>query len=229
MLGNQRRGVALLDEALELARAAGDRHVEAQVLSVGVYGDREPSNEAVRTALAIFQELGDLRWTPVALNNLGNEDLVAGRPAAARANLEESVRQARLLGNESAMCFSGTTLVLACIEQGDFAAAADHLDDLARRTERLGFVGIVPYVLFDYALLASRTGRHELAATLHGAADAELVRAGEASFDLAETRLRDADHERLRAALGIDEFERLAARGRALGPQQALALTRSGK
>jgi hypothetical protein len=46
---------------------------------------------------------------------------------------------------------------------------------------------------------------------------------------MAETRLLEPDRERLRAALGDAEFERLAAHGSTLEPQQAIALARTGR
>jgi tetratricopeptide (TPR) repeat protein len=230
-LGDRDRAATLLDEALALARASHDRYVEAQVLSIALYRDApaELRAQAIHESLAIFAELGDLRWTPITLNNLGNDELRAGEVDAAREHLEESIRLARLIGNESALCFTTSTLVLACIEQGELAAASDHLDDLEARAERLGYLGITPYVLLGHALLASRDGRHELAARLHGAADAALRLSGDAAFDIAEEGLLEPDRKKLRTVLGDAEFERLAERGAALGAQQAIAVARAAR
>ena len=230
--GNRDDAARLIEEALALALASGDPQVEAQVLSIPIYHAGKPHGanvRAMRRSLDLLAELGDLRWTPITLNNLGNAELAAGDVDAARAHLEESARLARLIGNESSLCYTLVTLVLACVEQGELAAAEAHLDEVAERAARQGYFGITPYVLLGHALLASRERHHELAATLHGAADAELRRFGAAAYDIAETRLLEPDRERLRAALGDAEFERLAARGSTLEPQQAIALARSGK
>ena len=225
--GNRDDAARLIEEALALA--SGDPQVEAQVLSISMYPAKphEANLRAMRRSLDLLTELGDLRWTPITLNNLGNEELAVGDVDAARAHLEESARLARLIGNESALCGPLATLVLACVEQGELAAAEAHLDEVAERAARLGYLGFTPYILLGHALLASRERRHELAATLHGAADAELRRFGAAAFDMAEMRLLEPDRERLRAALGDAEFEGLAARGSTLGPQQAIALART--
>ena len=156
----------------------------------------------MRRSLDLLAELGDLRWTPITLNNLGNVELAAGDVDAARRHLEESARLARLTGNEFTLCWALFTLVLACVEQDELTAAEAHLDEVAERAARLGYIGMTPSVLLGHALLASRARRHELAATLHGAADAELRRFGAAAFDIAETRLLEPDRERLRDALG---------------------------
>jgi non-specific serine/threonine protein kinase len=222
--GNHDRAGRVWADALALARAAGDRHAEAVVLALHV--ESSPGHErlaSMRRACEIFEELGDLRWTPVALNNIGNEEVAAGDFEAAREHLEESQRQARLLGNESSLSYTGTTLVLVYVELGELDAADAALGELTERSERLGYHGMGPIILLGHALIASGRGHDEVAATLHGAADAEARRRDE-SFDIAEAAVRRADHERLRARLGDAEFGRLHEHGATLTPRQALDL-----
>jgi hypothetical protein len=62
-------------------------------------------------------------------------------------------------------------------------------------------------------------------ARLHGAADQALAALGE-TVDSLEARLRDADHERLRAAIGGAAFEAEHAAGRALTAEEIAGIVR---
>jgi len=71
--------------------------------------------------------------------------------------------------------------------------------------QRNGDQLMVAYAYLGLALLDSRAGNAQSAAMLHGAADAICDRLG-TRFDSLESRLRDADLARLRAALGDSRF-----------------------
>ena len=74
------------------------------------------------------------------------------------------------------------------------------------RGSALGYPALVAYGRLGLALIASRAGDAQTAATLHGAADA-IHRTLGTRFDSLESRLRDADVTRLRAALGDTAFQ----------------------
>jgi hypothetical protein len=65
---------------------------------------------------------------------------------------------------------------------------------------------MVAYAHLGLALVASRAGDAQTAATLHGAADAAHSKLG-TRFDALESRLRDTDLTRLRATLGDTAFQ----------------------
>jgi hypothetical protein len=73
---------------------------------------------------------------------------------------------------------------------------------------------MVAYANLGLALVASRAGDAQTAASLHGAADAVNDRLG-TQFDSLEARLRDADLTRLRAALGDTGFQSAYSAGQA--------------
>jgi hypothetical protein len=80
--------------------------------------------------------------------------------------------------------------------------------------QRSGDQLIVAYAHLGLALLATRAGDAQAAATLHGAADGIHNKLG-TRFDSLESRLRDADLTRLRAALGETAFQTAYNAGRA--------------
>jgi hypothetical protein len=80
--------------------------------------------------------------------------------------------------------------------------------------QRSGDQLMVAYAQLGLALIASRAGARQTAATLHGAADAIHDRLG-TRFDSLESRLRGADLSRLRATLGQTAFQRAYSAGHA--------------
>jgi hypothetical protein len=86
---------------------------------------------------------------------------------------------------------------------GDAGAMFDKSLTIAQRN---GDQLMVAYARLGQALLASRSGDAHTAAALHGAADAIHDRLG-THLDSLESRLRDADLTRVRAALDDGAFQ----------------------
>jgi hypothetical protein len=78
---------------------------------------------------------------------------------------------------------------------------------------------LMAFALLGLAMVASRAGDFERAASLHGVFDAREV-----SLDDLERRLRDADVQRLRQALGDAAFDAAYQVGRNLASDDALIL-----
>ncbi len=103
-----------------------------------------------------------------------------------------------------------------------FASYLDNADTDARAmfnqslaiAQRNGDQLMVAYARLGQALLASRSGDAQGAAMLHGAADAIHDKLG-THLDSLESRLRDADLTRLRAALDDTAFQRAYNAGHA--------------
>jgi hypothetical protein len=95
-----------------------------------------------------------------------------------------------------------------------FASYLDHADTDAAAmfdqslaiAQRNGDQLMVAYARLGQALVASRSGDAQSAASLHGAADAIHDKLG-TRLESLESRLRDADLTRLRAELGDTAFE----------------------
>jgi tetratricopeptide (TPR) repeat protein len=94
----------LLDQALVLARASGDRHCEARVLvRMGALLDHLGRLDEARSrhldALRLARELGDPYLQCRVLNGLGGVDLVQGRMGNAMSVYGEALALARKMGH----------------------------------------------------------------------------------------------------------------------------------
>lgn len=156
------------------------------------------------------------------LGNLGYIEAASGDPDAARRHLAEALRIDRTYKDRSTIVHQAFNLGLAEYMGGapDAARAlfAESLD-LARRTGTRPNAG---YALLGLALANQGGADPGWPARLHGAADHTLADVGHTLGPL-EARLADQDRERLRAAMGDEEFEAEYAAGRALDPEQVLA------
>ena len=235
------------EQALEVVRRA-KAYLPLLLVLNGQAASRDERLEALRMATAAGDEIG--RY--LVLCSLGAAALDDGDVAAARTYFEEALpiierprpgaRAERLVAADvdhvaldavetqatslmpSLLVNLGTALVLdgeveraQPIYRRALDAARRHLDD-----RQAG------YGLFGLALCEARSGDPGLAATLHGAAEQQLERAGFA-LEEAERRMAADDAAALTAQLGARAFEAARARGRGLAKDVAidLALGRS--
>ena len=155
------------------------------------------------------------------LGNLGYAELSQGDLETARGHLRESLDIARELNDTYGVVYETFNLGLAeYLTGGPDTAAALFAEsfDLARRAQMKAGTA---YALIGLALAGSGTDPAR-SARLHGAADAALAALGEA-VDSLEARLRDADRQRLRSALGAAAFAAEYAAGQALAAEEILA------
>jgi tetratricopeptide (TPR) repeat protein len=215
--GNVEVELELTGEGLALATAIADPHLTALLLiERGSSPHLSPAERARanENSLELSRQAGNKVLHLRTLNNLGYLQMEAGEIAAARARLAEGVRLAREIGDRRGLSFNSCTL--------GFASYLDHADTEARAmfdqslaiAQRNGDQLMVAYANLGLALVASRAGDAQAAATLHGAADAIHDKLG-TRFDSLESRLRDADLARLRAALGDAAFQTAYDAGRA--------------
>jgi len=162
---------------------------------------------------------GRTPWTSRAITR--------ARPASqgdletARGHLRESLDIARELNDTYGVVYETFNLGLAeYLTGGPDTAAALFAEsfDLARRAQMKAGTA---YALIGLALAGSGTDPAR-SARLHGAADAALAALGE-TVDSLEARLRDADRQRLRSALGAAAFAAEYAAGQALAAEEILA------
>jgi predicted ATPase/class 3 adenylate cyclase len=225
--GQQAAALALIKEGLDLARQLGDPHLAARALAVRSYavdveGDHAGAARDAAESLTLFRRAGDRREVGTMLGNLGYAELSTGDLDTARGHLRESLDIARALNDTYGVVYATFNLGLAEYLGGSPGAAQEQFAesfDLARRVRmRAG----TAYALIGLAMAAG-PAQEARSARLHGAADAALAALGE-TVDAVEGRLRDADHQRLRAAMGDGAFAAEYATGQVLTPEDILVL-----
>lgn len=144
--------VTALTRALELARAAGDRLVEA----LSLHWLYRPAD-----SLQIFRELGDDHWIAWACWSLGVASALAGDFDEARAYGRESVAAAR--ASREPYAVANHTHGLGDIEliAGDYDAAARHYHDALALARRHGVAVLAAQSLTSLALCAAYRGHAE--------------------------------------------------------------------
>jgi hypothetical protein len=107
-----------------------------------------------------------------SLHNLGYVELKYGNLDAARANFEDSLSMAREFRDNyvAANCLNNLSMV--ALLQHDTPTALRHVIDSLVAARRINLRGLLPHNVLLLALCASANGDHEIAVTLHGAADA---------------------------------------------------------
>ncbi len=215
--GDEQANLELTGEGLVLARALGDQHLTALFLMTRGSSPHLSHAERARTvekSLELFRQAGNKVLYLLCLNNLSYLEMEGGEISVPRARLAEGVRLAREIGDRRGLSLHSCTL--------GFASYLDHADTDARTmfeqsraiAQRNGDQLMVAYAYLGLALIASRAGDTQTAGMLHGAADAICDKLG-TRFDSLESRLRDADLARLRAALGDTRFHTAYNAGRA--------------
>jgi tetratricopeptide (TPR) repeat protein len=114
----------LFDEALQLARTAGDRKTEADALSSRAMLDPQTGLEDLAAALAIRQEMKDIRGEASTRVKLGAKLLGRGAVRPAREELQRSIAlfgEAKYRGGEA---FARQTLAMLERRAGNLEAAA---------------------------------------------------------------------------------------------------------
>jgi predicted ATPase/class 3 adenylate cyclase len=227
--GKQAAALALTAEALGLARRLGDPHLTARLLSARSYavsldGDHEAAAADAAESLRMFRQAGDLREVGTMLGNLGYAEMSLGELDTARGRLHESLAIARELGDSDGVVYAAFNLGLAEYLSGSPGAAAALFAESFELAGRLRMHAGTAYALLGLAM-ASDGADPVRSARLHGAADEALAALGE-TVDSLEARLRDADRQRLIAAMGAAAFDAQHATGRTMTPEEIARIVR---
>jgi len=207
--GDEQAHLELTGEGLAVAMELADPHLTALLLMTRGSSPRLNRAERARTvekSLELSRQADNKALHLGTLNNLSYLEMEGGQISAARARLAEAVRLAQEIGDQRGLSLQLCTLGFAShLDDADTDARAmfDHALAIAHRN---GDQLMVAYADLGLALIASRAGEAQTAATLHGAADAIHHKLG-THFDTLESELRDADHTRLRATLGHTAFQ----------------------
>ena len=144
IVGDPRRALALLEESLDLTRAAGEQHLLGQALIESAHAHWRMGNvgecrAAVEEAQAIFHRIGDRRWERTASNILVSLHLgLTGDYGQALSYGRESRRLANELGDSYAVAVDEGNIALAQALLGDYSAAREAIEASLAFVTRVG-------------------------------------------------------------------------------------------
>lgn len=211
-------------EAIEAARALGDKRVLDDALAWGALGllwDVETHAQArvyLEEALAIAREIGDMERAAAVLLNLAATTLAEGDRERNRAYTEEALS---LSPNPAIRGRCLLNLGDLRLEDGDLAGATERHREALVVFAGLGDRVMVASALEGLAAVALNQGSLERAARLAGAVDAAYESTRGVRMYVTPEPWEDTVTT-LREALGPSSFEREWARGRAMGLNDAV-------
>jgi tetratricopeptide (TPR) repeat protein len=215
-------------ENLPIFQETGDRWLLAYTLfGIAFYlhisGDLPGARQTCEQSRTLFQECGDGRHVSQASISLARIAIKEGRYTEARNLCEEALpyfRQMRFSLRDVPLWILGALSIM----ESNYAAAKAWYTECLLFDQEIGIYDQFPECLIGFASIANSEKRFERAAQLIGSADAAAgarqVSDPLEDFDQAELeRLKIV----LREQLGDAKFEALAAEGRAMATEQAIA------
>lgn len=228
MAGDRDAARPLYQQALALARVAGDR--EGTALSLAMLGAVAPTTTGAEgawalhsEALTIARELGWLWGVAYILHHLGDTAIRDRNGAAVIAYDTECLEVSRELENEPMAAVALWQLGWGHVLEGDYARAREALAESAAICRRLGSIENTSYCLDGFAGVALGGGDARLAARLAGAADAARALLRIAPF-APLAGVIDTFRAPAREALGEAELAAEHAVGAAMTAEDAVAL-----
>lgn len=173
--------IPILEEALALAREAGDPWVLAVALwHLGAnifrfHGEPEKPRMLMQESAALFRKCGDRWGVNRPLNTLAWIARREGDPAAARALGEEALRNARRIGDKWASATSLSSLADLAFGDRDLARASDLWQESARLFGQVGDRPGEAQVLLSLGRMALHQDQY-LIAEMHLRKACELAR-----------------------------------------------------
>jgi predicted ATPase/class 3 adenylate cyclase len=216
------------EESLVLYRQLGDRWSEAYMLMMmgNAAGEANELPEALRyleQSAALFEELGDDRYTVLALSNVSWVAGALGDPVRDRQINEEILRRARAAGYERMIAGALAALASFARQDGRLDEARAMCAEAISIEHRRGDVHELATDLGRMAAIVVRAGEPETAAELLGYSDAVFdgLGATRAWWDL---ELKVGTIELLRAALDPAGLTAAIDAGRAMTQDEIVAL-----
>jgi predicted ATPase/DNA-binding XRE family transcriptional regulator len=215
-----------LDEAARLAREAGDRSLMAGTFALrghiaAIHGDPKLANSILAEAERLGREVGELFAATMAA---ATRAVISRRRLAEADQLlvscEAEMRELRMTWS-LAVTLNNHAWVTLLLDQ--YVRAEELLCEAVVILSRLHDIWAMMHGLMLLADAASMQSRPERAARLYGAADVLVERSGATLFHLYQPlseHCRTATMQRI----GADAFEALHQQGRALAPDELLAL-----
>jgi predicted ATPase/class 3 adenylate cyclase len=199
--------------AIAEAEAAGAREVLAHAYRLldRAYVDLGRIEDAKHSAaaLALYEELGDLRGQSVVTNNLAGLAYYLGDWATAREQTRRSLEVCRQIGDQDGVAAATLNLGKLLCDQGRLDEAAELLTSALRMGQAAGHRVRIAIGQRDLARVAARSGRTDDALELLASAHEAFVDVGAEADDIdtlaviAECHLLRGDPERALAV--VDE------------------------
>lgn len=224
--GDPGGALALNATGLASARAVADADLIGRLLNIRgrcleQQGDTPECRALYQEAVELFRKTGNEIRANRALSNLSFLELASGDLDAARATIGDMLTAAQARSDHVSVVVSAFNLGLVELTDHDVPAARNLFTRSLITARRIGEQEGLAYALLGLAL----TVHHplDLAATLHGAADAAMDRLG-IRFERLEAGLRETDRARLCAELGDGAFEGAYDAGRNMPRDDAVTL-----
>jgi DNA-binding CsgD family transcriptional regulator len=213
----------LADECLAAARAADDPLLMARALYAAgvalVDTDAAGAEARYRESLALCERLGDDVGIATASNDLGELARAAGALDDAQAQYGRALGLWRAKGDRTGIARGAHNLAQTARDVGDLARAADLLRESLAASAEMGDRHQRASTLAAVAAVAAERQPDIAAATLYGAAEAEIAAAAIVLETIDAEPFARADSA-LRAALGEERARVAQARGRGLTLEQ---------
>ncbi|WP_327587548.1 winged helix-turn-helix domain-containing protein [Nonomuraea sp. NBC_00507] len=217
--------------AIEEARQAGDPVTEAGATAYAAYlgllaGVALDADALTREAVELARR-STLNWLEAeTLMVRGMALRVLGDLPGADSVFREAIDAARASGHDWAADGAAWCDMKTASDRGDGARALTIAADILATMDRYGDISFWLVTVHSAARALALTGRAEHAAVLMGAVEAIGKRAG-VSPELMDPLDGPREAAAVRGALAPEEYERHAARGRAMSRQDASALLSS--
>jgi predicted ATPase/DNA-binding CsgD family transcriptional regulator len=213
----------LADECLATARSADDDLILARALYVTSVDliDRDPTaaEARYRESLALCERLGDVVGIATASNDLGELARAAGAFDEAQALYGRALELWRAAGDGTGIARGAHNLAQAARDVGDLQRAADLLRESLAASARMGDRHQRAATLAGVVTVAAERHPGTAAATLYGAAEAELA-AAEVVLDPIDEEPFMRAEAALQTVLGEERAREAQARGRELELEQ---------
>jgi predicted ATPase/DNA-binding CsgD family transcriptional regulator len=211
------------DECLLAAQASGDPLILARALYVTgvVLIDDDPAKAQARyrESLALCERIGDDIGVATASNDLGELARGAGALDEAQVLYGRALELWRAMGDATGVARGAHNLAQAAREVGDLARAAELLREALAASAGIGDRNQRASALAGVVTVAAERRPDTAAATLYGAAEAEMAAAG-IVLDPIDAEPFARAGALLQAALGDERARDAQARGGALAPEQ---------
>jgi tetratricopeptide (TPR) repeat protein len=222
------------EESIELATAAGDKLTASGAISTlaevaAAKGDYAEAITLFERGLALRRGLGDKRLIANSLLRLGRAELAREDCDAATAFLDEGLALGRQVKDTWSISVAVTTLGLVQLQaNGDPAAARGFLAEGLRLARDRSDKRVTAECVQGLAAAAAGEGRVADAARLFAGAET-LREATGAALSPVEQAIQDRFLPRVGAELGDEGLKRERDAGRALTPEEVVALALASK
>ncbi|HEY3215839.1 MAG TPA: protein kinase [Candidatus Eisenbacteria bacterium] len=229
-MGSYQEGRDRAEESLSIARHLGGEEAACDALgALGVscygLGEAETAKSHLNELIVRARALGDRSRLSVGLNDLAEVLRAEGDLDGAAPLYEEFLAITRDMGNRDNTVIGLQNLAMVAISRGAMDRAGKLLIEAISMVNPRS-VQTIGDLTDCVSTWCAAQGKWIMAARLHGAAEAQLLKTG-SRREPADEDIVAPFMERTRQALGEAAFDDAAAEGRAMGAELALAQARA--